>query len=122
MGGLHANLSIYSINLISSPHTGLRKVSEDQWTCEICKDGTQHAARHLSRHLESKRHKNIVKHRSQAPLLTDQDEGEHASMYVTQSSNEVILNVGAPSTVSDTPAEVSYGLYLCDRRLMTFTE
>lgn len=56
-------------------------------------------------------------------MLSDQDESERALTYVTQSSDEVQvdLNVDAPPTVHDIPTEVSYGLRLCDRRLMAFS-
>jgi hypothetical protein len=68
--------------------------------------------------MDSKKKKNTVDYLNRPPSFT---ESEHASMYVAQPSDEVILNVDAPPTVNDTPAEVSYGLHLCDRRLMAFT-
>ena len=117
----YQNLLHRSINLSSPWHTGWQYVSPKRWTCIICRDGVVHHSRHLSRHLDSRRHRQTVGYVSQLPLLTDQDESEHASMYVAQSSDEVILNVDAPPTVNDIPAEVSYGLHLCDRRLMAFT-
>src|SRR6267154_6093991 len=119
--GLHANSLIYSINLISPQHTGLRELCRDQWICNFCRDGVIRCTRHLPQHLISKRHIVTVKYLNQPPLPTDQDESKHMSMYVAQSSNEVILNVDAPPTVNDSPAEVSYGLHLCDCRLMAFT-
>jgi hypothetical protein len=87
----------------------------------ICKDSVAHYKHHLSRHMNSNRHKQIAKYLSQTLSLADQDESERASVHAAHSSDTVILDVDAPPIANGIPTEVCHGLDSCYRWLITFT-
>jgi len=97
------NLHHRSINLGFPRHTVWQPVGPNQWTCRICKDSVKHLRHHLSRHINSNRHRWTARYLSQLPLLADQGEG-----------------IDAPPTVNGVPTEIRHSLDLCYRQLITF--
>ena len=82
-------------------------MNQNRWTCGICRDGVAHLHHHLSRHLNSQRHKQTVKHLNQdslhpLPPPTDQE----------VDLNDVIDDIGAPQPIDDLPTEVSNALFV----------